>query len=63
MKPIRRKFRILAVNPCKADVVYTENEGVFFIKTLDEFVLGAIREYIRAMKTSGRVRTKLRVLN
>ena len=27
---IDRKFRILAVNPCKADHVYTENEGIFF---------------------------------
>ena len=27
---IDRKFRILAVNPCKADRVYTENEGIFF---------------------------------
>lgn len=27
---IDRKFRILAVNPCKKGKVYTENEGLFF---------------------------------
>lgn len=27
---IDRKFRILAVNPCKKGVVYTEDDGVFF---------------------------------
>jgi len=27
---IDRKFRILAVNPCKANSVYTEDDGIFF---------------------------------
>ena len=27
---IDRKFKILAVNPCKKGGVYTENEGIFF---------------------------------
>ena len=30
MKAIDRKFRILAVNPCKPNHTYTENEGIFF---------------------------------
>ena len=27
---IDRKFKITAVNPCKPEKVYTENEGIFF---------------------------------
>jgi len=41
---IDRKFRILAVNPCKADSVYTENEGVFFCAH-DAALIPAIKAY------------------
>lgn len=30
MTVIDRKFRILAINPCKTGRVYTENSGIFF---------------------------------
>lgn len=54
METIDRKFRILAVNPCKPGAIYTEKDA-FLMKATDEFVPDALKEYIRKMKESGRV--------
>ena len=54
METIDRKFRILAVNPCKPGAIYTEKDGAFF-KATDEFFPDALKAYIRAMVESGRV--------
>lgn len=50
MEKIDRKFRILAVNPCKPGAVYTEADG-FFFKAADAYAVDALEGYIKAMKT------------
>jgi hypothetical protein len=49
MEPIDRKFRILAVNPCKEGAIYTEKDG-FFFKASDPFAIDALVMYISALK-------------
>lgn len=44
MNVIDRKFKILAVNPCKKGSVYTENDGVFFAAK-DEALPAALIAY------------------
>lgn len=48
MEKIDRKFRILAVNPCKPGAVYTEADG-FFFKAADAYAVDALEGYISAM--------------
>lgn len=46
---IDRKFKILAVNPCKGSV-YTEKDGVFFCAKDIAFLTGALPGYRKACK-------------
>lgn len=49
---IDRKYKILAVNPCKIGAVYTENDGIFF-NAKDLAVPGMLKAYYAECKKLG----------
>lgn len=50
MEPIDRKFKFLAVNPCKArDAIYTDKDGFIFLAK-DKYCITALNAYLGALR-------------